>query len=83
MVAPARWSRVESGSTSSFSRAANAPTVRSASSLAQLNRQSITCCTRRRTGLNRRHVSGLKPGLGGSGAVHRLLIVINKLQYAL
>jgi len=36
----------------SFSRAANAATVSSASYLARLNRRSTPRCTRRRTGLN-------------------------------
>ena len=37
----------------SFSRAANAAVVVSASYLARLNRRSTSRCTRRRTGLNR------------------------------
>src|ERR1700730_4014415 len=48
----ARSPRTVSRSTASFSRAANAATVASASYRARLNRRSTRCCTRRRTGLN-------------------------------
>jgi hypothetical protein len=44
---PARSSRTDSRSTVSFSRAANATTVRSASYRARLNRRSTRSCTRR------------------------------------
>jgi nucleotide-binding universal stress UspA family protein/MFS family permease len=49
----ARSSQTVSRSTASFSRAANAATVWSASYRARLNRPSTRRCTRRRTGLNR------------------------------
>jgi len=50
---PARSFLIESRSTASFSRAANAATVRSASYRARLNRRATMRCTRRRTGLNK------------------------------
>jgi transposase len=50
---PARSPRTESRSTASFSRAANAATIWSASYRARLNRRSTARCTRRRSGLNK------------------------------
>jgi hypothetical protein len=44
--------RTESRSTASFSRAANAATVWSASYRVRLNRRATARCTRRRSGLN-------------------------------
>jgi hypothetical protein len=50
---PIRSPRTVFRSIASFSRAANASTVRSPSYRTRLNRRSTTRCTRRRTGVNK------------------------------